>query len=142
MSQVAAELGISQTGLNLNHGWVRALAGQNSGTVSMNNLQGQTAQPNWNANPGSGPTFGFNFSVPFFRGTTATAGQSGTNPLPVSLTFSAAPNWSGNILIRNNSTGASQVLNQQNSTTWGSSSGPLNLFRANTTDNFSLFPST
>lgn len=141
MSQVAAELGISQTGLSLNHSWVRQLAGQNSGSVSMSNLQGQTAQPNWNANPGSGPVLSFNFNVPFFRGTTSTVGTSGTPPNPVTLTFASAPNWNGNILFKNNSTGASQVLTQQNATTWGSASSPGNLFRANTTDNYSLAPS-
>lgn len=42
MSQVAAELKISQTGINLNDSRVRALAGKPSGTISMNDLRGKS----------------------------------------------------------------------------------------------------
>lgn len=142
MSQVAAELGISQTGLSLDHSWIRQLAGAGASpaTVSMSALQGQTARPTWSANPGAGPVYAFNFSVPFFRGTTSVVGTTGVNPQPVTLTFSAAPNWSGNILFTNTSTGVSQLLSKQNATTWGSASSQINLFR-NSTDNYALAPS-
>jgi hypothetical protein len=43
MSQVAAELGISATGLSLNDSRVRALAGKPSGAISMNDLHGKSA---------------------------------------------------------------------------------------------------
>lgn len=44
MAQVASELGLSQTGINLNHSSVRRLAGKTSGTISMNDLRGKA---NW-----------------------------------------------------------------------------------------------
>lgn len=42
ISQVATELGISQTGLSLNDARVRALAGVLSGPISFSNLRGKT----------------------------------------------------------------------------------------------------
>ena len=137
MSQVAAELGISQTGLNLNHGWVRALAGQNSGAVSMNSLQGQTAQPNFNATASGADV---SFSAPFFRGT-ATFLTNGPNPSsPLVLAFQTAPNWSGNIRVTNNSAGLSAVLTKQDSVTWGVASYPTFIIRSGSTDNWTLSP--
>lgn len=143
MSQVAAELGISQTGLSLDHSWVRQLAGAGASpaAVSMSGLQSQTAQPTWSGNPGSGPAMFISMSVPFFRGTTSGVGTTSSPTQPVTLSFSVAPNWNGNILITNTSTNVSQLLSQQNSTTWTSTGSPINLFRANTTDNFKLSPS-
>jgi hypothetical protein len=43
MSQVAAELGISATGLSLNDSRVRSLAGKPSGAISMSDLRGKSA---------------------------------------------------------------------------------------------------
>lgn len=43
MSQVATELGISSTGINLNLASVRNLAGRPSGTISMSDLRGKSA---------------------------------------------------------------------------------------------------
>lgn len=45
MAQVAAELGVSQTGINLNQANVRALAGKPSGAISMSDLRGKSAGP-------------------------------------------------------------------------------------------------
>jgi hypothetical protein len=42
MANVATELAVSQTGINLNQTNVRRLAGQTSGTVTMQNLQNKT----------------------------------------------------------------------------------------------------
>jgi hypothetical protein len=42
MANVATELGVSQTGINLNQQNVRRLAGQVTGTVTMQNLQNKT----------------------------------------------------------------------------------------------------
>ena len=41
MAQVATELGVSQTGINLNQSNVRTLAGRPSGTISMSDLRGK-----------------------------------------------------------------------------------------------------
>jgi hypothetical protein len=45
MAQIAAELGISASGLSLNAAGVRSLAGQPSGSVSMSNLRGKSNLP-------------------------------------------------------------------------------------------------
>lgn len=116
MSQVAAELGISATGLSLNHSWVRQLAGQNSGPVSMSSLQGQSAQYNGPATIQGGPSYFVNLNVPFFRGVIAQGTQDTSNNL--ALSFSTAPNWSGNIFMKNVNNGATAILTKQNSTTW------------------------
>jgi hypothetical protein len=43
MADVAAELSLAVTGLNLNDARVRAIAGKPSGTISMNDLRGKSA---------------------------------------------------------------------------------------------------
>lgn len=45
MYNVAQELGIAAAGINLNMGSVRALAGQPSGAVTLNNLRGKSNLP-------------------------------------------------------------------------------------------------
>ena len=138
MSQVATELGISQTGLSLNHSWVRQLAGQNSGPVSMSNLRGQTGKPNFNATA-SGPDVPC--TVPFFRGTTSLL-TNGPNPTsPLTLAFQTAPNWNGKIQVTNNSAGLSAVLTKQDSVTWSASSYPTFIIRSGSTDNWTFSPS-
>lgn len=140
MSQVATELGISQNGLSLDHSWIRQLAGAGASpaTVSMSSLQGQTAQPNFNATASGSDVV---FSVPFFRGTAAHL-NDGPNPnSPLTLTFSAAPNWNGNIQVINNSAGLSAVLTKQNSTTWAVASYPTFIIRSGSNDNWTLSPS-
>ena len=139
MSQVAAELGISQTGLNLNHSWVRALAGQNSGPISMSNLQGQTGNLDGNLTIQGGPVYFVNMNNPFFRGTISGMTQDTSNNLTMS--FSATPNWNGNISVRNLSNGASATLTKQNSTTWGLNSAPGVLTpTAGSVEHFQIFP--
>jgi hypothetical protein len=44
MSQVAAELGLPTTGINLNSSAVRVLAGKSTGVISMNDLRGKSAE--------------------------------------------------------------------------------------------------
>lgn len=137
MSQVAAELGISQIGLNLNHGWVRALAGQNSGPVNMSNLQGQTGTGLFSGNATTGPVYAFDFSISWFRGTTQSISYSGVPGDPTVLKFQNAPNWSSNILVKNLSAGLSATFTKQDSLTWVLSGGIL---RSGSTDNFSMQP--
>lgn len=43
MAQVAGELGLSTSGINLNNSAVRALAGRTSGSISMSHLRGKAA---------------------------------------------------------------------------------------------------
>jgi hypothetical protein len=74
IAQVAAELGISATGLNLNDSRVRTLAGVPSGAISLNNLHGKTqgavmsvAAPNvqvFKAGTGTGTVSGSSTATP------------------------------------------------------------------------------
>lgn len=138
MSQVASELGISQTGLSLNHGWVRALAGQNSGSVSMSNLRGQTGNLDGNLQIQGGPAYFINMNNPFFRGIMSAMNQDTSNNL--TLSFSSAPNWSGNISVKNLSNGASSILTKQNSTTWGATGSSVLIPTGGSINHFQIFP--
>lgn len=50
MTQIAAELGISASGLNLNDSRVRALAGKPSGPISYSDLRGKSSFSRVNSN--------------------------------------------------------------------------------------------
>lgn len=57
IGDVAAELGMSPTGLSLNHPAVRALAGKPDGPISLSDLRGKSAEATvWNINPGADPS--------------------------------------------------------------------------------------
>lgn len=138
MSQVAGELGISASGLSLNHSWVRQLAGAGAtGPVSFSGLLGQTAQPTWFGTPSSDGTV-MGMSVPFFRGTAVSVNAPVNVLNPISVGFSVAPSWSGNIVLKNTTTNASVLLTKQNSTTW---SGNGVVMRGGITDGYVLSPS-
>ncbi|HHX4053946.1 MAG: hypothetical protein ACN6QT_36455 [Burkholderia contaminans] len=144
MSQIATEIGLSLP-LSLSHGWVIALAGKSSLPVSFSDLLGQTGTATGNATASSGgggiiaP-----FSSPWFRGQISQLGATtgGLPGLTVSISFSIAPNWSGNILLKNNTTNGSIVLAKQSSTAWQVNSNPGNIVRAGFTDNFTIQPSS
>ncbi|MGR3910016.1 hypothetical protein Q3A80_23525 [Burkholderia sp. SR8] len=143
MSQIAAELGLSLP-LSISHPWVIALAGKSGLPVSFSNLLGQTGTATGNATATSGGG-GVNapFSSPWFRGQISLLGSTngGAPGLTVSIQFSAAPNWSSNILLKNNTTGGSIVLPKFSSTSWQVNSNPGNILRAGFTDNFTIAPS-
>ncbi|QVN18764.1 hypothetical protein [Burkholderia pyrrocinia] len=143
MSQIAAELGRTLP-LSLLDSWVVALAGKSGAPVSFSDLLGQTGTATGNATGTSGgggiiaP-----FSSPWFRGQISQLGATtgGAPGLTVSISFSSAPNWNGNILLKNITTNASIVLGKQNSTSWQVNSNPGNIVRAGVTDNFTIMPS-
>ncbi|WP_175692961.1 hypothetical protein [Burkholderia ambifaria] len=143
MSQIAAELGLGLP-LSITHGWVLALAGKASAPVSFSDLLGQTGTATGNATGSSG---GGGITAPFssswFRGQISQLGATiGGPPGPtVSISFSSAPNWNGNILLKNNTTNSSIVLAKQNSTAWQVNSNPGNIVRVGFTDNFTITPS-
>ncbi|WP_158683434.1 hypothetical protein [Burkholderia sp. BE12] len=143
MSQIASELTLSLP-LHLEHPWVLALAGKSGAPVSFSNLLGQTgtATGNATATAGGGGIIA-PFSSPWFRGQISQLGATtgGLPGLTVSIAFSSAPNWSGNILLKNNTTGGSVVLPKVNSTSWQVNSNPGNILRAGFTDNFTITPS-
>lgn len=142
MSQVAAELGISATGLNLNHGWVRALAGRPSGTIGFSDLRGQSGRID-----GSYPTHvarGGKYIVlnaPFFGATVSRLSFAGpAGQTSYTLEVSAGCRWSGNVSVRNNTTGGSIVL-PWNGSGWSLATGGGSLIRTSTTDSFTFLPS-
>ncbi|MBR8343084.1 hypothetical protein KDX40_04940 [Burkholderia ambifaria] len=144
MSQVATELGLSLP-LWLGHGWVLSLAGKGALPASFSDLLGQTGTATGNATGSSGGGGGITapFSSPWFRGQISQLGATtgGAPGLTVSILFSSAPNWNGNILLKNNTTGGLIVLAKQNSTAWQVNSNPGNIVRAGFTDNFTIQPS-
>jgi hypothetical protein len=140
MSQIATELGRSLP-LGLQDPMVRALAQVTGAACDFNSLRGKTgridqSQPCVNpigtvqvTFPGA-IWFGGGNSIALFNSRSGFQG----------LVFDNAPNWSGNISARNNTTGAVCVLSKTDSTNW---TGPLtaNLLRLGQTDNFTILPS-
>ncbi|MBU9405956.1 hypothetical protein KTE46_09765 [Burkholderia multivorans] len=143
MSQIAAELGISATGLNLNHGWVRALAGKPSGTIGFSDLRGQSGRidgsyPTQVA--GGGKYIALN--APFFGATVSRLSFAGpAGQTSYTLEVSAGCRWNGNVSVRNNTTGGVIVL-PWNGSLWSVASGDGSLIRTSTTDSFTFLPST
>jgi hypothetical protein len=142
MSQVATEIGLTLP-LDLQHPWVRALAQVTGASCNFGSLRGKTGRFDgalFCSSGGGGQSISFS-GAPWFGGALLSAGQNVTIP-QTGLSFSVAPNWSGNILLRNNTTGASIVLPQSGGpTSWASSTTVPFLFRAGQTDNFTVLPS-
>jgi hypothetical protein len=142
MSQVATELGLSLP-LWLTHDWVIALAGKAIPPVSFSDLLGKTGRYDGNNTVGGVNPASIFLNNQFFGGTLSGMSQSTTNG-SMTISFSVAPNWAGNILAKNNTTGASAVLAKQNSTTWSvnGASGNILALREGFTDSFTIQPST
>ena len=145
-SQVATELGLSLP-LSMNHAWVIALAGKAVLPVSFSDLLGKTGRydgtpPNTDFSFPGGPTIRRLFTAPWFGGTLSSIGGSPPpSSQPLYITFSVAPNWTGNILLKNNTTGVSAVLTPFTSTQWNVSNTPSGLATFNATENFTILPS-
>lgn len=140
MSQVATELGLSLP-LSMSNPWVIALAGKSALPVSFSNLLGKTGRYDGSNTVSSGPVYSISLNNPFFGGTLNSLSQQGAGNL--TLGFSSAPNWSGNIKVTNNSSGAIGVLSKQNSTTWflAGANGNILSTRSGNTDSFTILPS-
>lgn len=151
-SQINTELGrASNAADSLNDSWVRSLAQKASGAISFNDLHGKTGRFDGSAlcynyaAPAAG--LAIDLGAPWFGGTLATTGiggivcEQGVPGFQVALNFSAAPNWSGNILVRNNTTGVSVLFGKASSTQWLYGSMPANFMRNGATDNFTITPS-
>jgi len=145
-SQVAIELGLSLP-LSMSHAWVIALAGKSALPISFSDLLGKTGRYDGSLatvdNGGIPHTWQINFGgAPFFGGTLAQLVEVFNVGYFANLFFSVSPNWRGNILVKNNSTGASQVFTYANSgTQWQANPAPSNLLVVGNTDSFTLLPS-
>ncbi|MBU9261965.1 hypothetical protein KTD13_16540 [Burkholderia multivorans] len=145
MSQIASDLGLSLP-LSLGHGWVIALAGKSSLPVSFSDLLGKTGRWDGTATANqlpAGPSIQ-SINSPFFGGTLVSATfVSFQSANKYEISFSAAPNWSGNIRIVNNTDGTSAVLSKTNSTTWDSAGGLTNnVIIPNVAKSYTILPST
>jgi len=139
MANIATELGLSLP-LSLNHAWVIALAGKGSLPVSFSDLLGKTGRYDGTLTGGSagGSTFVDFPASPFFGGTLNNLVTNlGVNETQIN--FTGAPNWSGNIIAKNNSSGISVVLPKINSTTW-QGAYTASLVRSGFNDNFTILP--
>lgn len=137
MSQIATELGLSLP-LSISHAWVIALAGKSALPVSFSDLLGKTGHFSGGlVGAGAGSVLSVSFAnAPFFGGSLGSCSQQST---AITLTFSAAPNWSGNIALANTTVSASTVLSKSNATTW---TGFGNLLPSNgVTNNITVYPS-
>lgn len=140
MSQIATELGRALP-LSILDSWVVALAGKGGAPVSFSDLLGKTGRYDGSNLVSNGPVYSISLNNSFFGGTLTSLSQQGSGNL--TLGFSLAPNWSGNIKVINNSSGANAVLAKQNSTTWflAGASGNILVTRAGNTDSFTILPS-
>ncbi|WP_157639440.1 hypothetical protein [Burkholderia ubonensis] len=142
MSQIATELGLSLP-LSINHAWVIALAGKSGLPVSFSDLLGKTGRfdGNLTMTANISDTFTSDPSAPFFGGTFHGMDQANNGNLVAS--FSGSPGWSGNISVKNNTTGASGVLSKVDANTWQLLGANPNIVRnrGGQTDSFTILPS-
>jgi hypothetical protein len=112
--EIANELSLSFP-LSLNHPWVIALAGKSGLPVSFSDLLGKSGHFGGNVTGnGSGTLLSVTFgNAPFFGGALSSLTQQFNS---LTLSFSSAPNWNGNILV--SAPAGSAVLTKANSTTW------------------------
>jgi hypothetical protein len=138
-SQVATELGLSLP-LSFNHAWVIALAGKSALPVSFSDLLGKSGHFNGNLVTGAaGITFEVDFTNSFFfGGQLQYFRQQTTSTL---LMFSSAPNWNGNIIVTNTTSGVSSTLTKTNSTQWNGSAPQGMLGLNGSTNNITVYPS-
>lgn len=131
MTQIAAEIGKTLP-LSLLDPWVVALAGKRGAPVGFTDLLGKTGSFNGSVTiqMGSGVNFGNRFSITplgsFFGATISGIDGYDATSTSARIIFNTAPNWTGNIKITNQSSGASGILIKQNSTTWQTTSAAAN----------------
>jgi hypothetical protein len=158
MAQVANELNISATGLTLNHPWVRALAQEASGPVSMGNLHGQGGKingPYATVGPVGNPTILFGYPNLFgglvYELSSLQTGSGGTG-MSLTMTFAGTtdggptliqpPVYTGNFLVLNQSAGHQYVLSKVAGGVWAfNGAWDPNIVRAGATaDVFLIVP--
>lgn len=143
LQQIAAELGKTFP-FSIQDPWAIALVGKTapitpSNQISFSDFLGKTGSFNGSVSflMGSGVNFGNVISTTslgtFFGGTISSLDNMGDATFKsVRISFSSAPNWSGNISVTNQNNGASSVLTKQNSTTWSTTTGAANTIPGST----------
>lgn len=137
MSQIANEVGLALP-ISINHPWLLQLIGKVGFPISFSDFYGKTGRYDGSLLcTGSTPAI-FPGNAPFFGGTISDVQGDATS---IFLFFTGAPAWTGNIRVKNNTTGISIVLAKNNSTTWSAAPGVSNLLRVGQTDSFTITPS-
>jgi hypothetical protein len=147
MSQIATELGLSLP-LSINHPWILQLAQKSGLPLSFSDLLGKSGRFDGNStgqSTGGSPPFA-NFNCPFFGGILGAYNTAFPTSGQCQMTASTtpAPNWSGKIFVKNNTTGVSVVMYKTTwlgNPVWQVDSNPANLVRLGITDNFTITPS-
>lgn len=140
-SQIAAELGLSFP-LSMNHPFVLALANKTGFPYSFSDLLGKTGRFDGNGTISQIGQFQYQAALPnppFFGGTLALI-QETTSTVGI-IANSPYPNWTGNVFVKDNTTGQSKVLTYGGSGTW-TASGSIGIFGSSGTHNFTILPSS
>lgn len=137
MSQINTEIG--QNINTINDTRFRVLVGKASGAIKYSDGYGKTAKFSGNISFDSSTRSngGIN-GQPFYSDTFVEVIRNSGNG-NAEIHFNSGPLWTGDIIIRNNTTGVQSQLPRINSINW-SGSNPANLLRASTTDNFTIRP--
>jgi hypothetical protein len=140
MSQMAHEVGLSLP-ISINHPWFLLLIGKSGFPISFSDFYGKTGRFDGSvlANSGAIQLGG----APLFGGTLGSAFSGGTGA-SANIIFNTVPQWTGNLKLTNNTTGASLVmtwLGPSIPNQWGGSPVPANFIRNGFTDNFTITPS-
>lgn len=144
MSQVATELGISLP-LSLEDSRVLALAGKTGAPISFSDLLGKTGRFDGSVlcQGDSSPGYFINLaSAPFFGGGLAELAVNEAGGGLTFLSIGGSATWTGNILVQNNTTGASVALPNAGGGDWQIAGITTNLMRPTFTDSFTILPST
>jgi hypothetical protein len=140
LQQIANELGFSLP-LSMDNQFVIELAGKSVGPVSLSDLFGKTGNFSGSmVSGGAGTRAEIDFPSPTFFGGTIASLQEITAGLALSLNFSVAPNLTGNIVVKNTTTGASSIFTKSSSTLW-SGQGPIIRTPVGYNDNYTVYPS-
>ena len=144
MSQVAAELGATLP-LSMLDARVLGLAQLGGAPVSFSNLLGKTGRLDANMLVNSNGAFSIPGGAAIFGASiVGILWQSAGNP-QMQISFQTAlPVYRGNLLLTNNTTGASVVMNAfgGGGVDWQAVTAPSNIARHGVTDSFSLTAST
>lgn len=138
LTSIGTEIG--QTITNLNDTHIRQLNGTaSSASCAMSSLYSKTGKFTGNITLSAATTSSSGIDgQPWYNGTLTQLIRNAGNG-NAEVDFSAAPTWTGSIVLTNNTTGISSTLAKQNSVSW-QGSNPANLLRAGTTDNFTIRP--
>jgi hypothetical protein len=139
MAEVATELGLSDTGINLNHSWVRALANIGSGAIALSSLYGKTGNFSGTLSIGQIVNFvygAYGLSIPFFG---CTINEISQHNADIVITITGSPTYTGNVIVTDNTTGKSSVLSWTGQE-WENTNGDLGWGGRTANDNVTVYP--